>query len=142
MWNLTTNNSPFYQLRNLQKEMNDLFTSGLSLDRSSFPRVNIYEDGNGIKIFAEMPGLSKEDININLLGNQLAIEAEKKQVYEDKDYQIHRSEIDSGKFIRSFNLPYEVNSNCVEAKLRNGILELVLPRAEQSKPKKISVSVE
>lgn len=138
MWNLTSNNSPFYQLRNFQKEMNDLFTTG----RSSFPRVNIYEDGNGIKILAEMPGLSKEHININVLGNQLAIEAEKKQLYEDEDCQIHRSEIDSGKFIRSFNLPYEVNSDHVEAKLSNGILELVLPRAEQSKPKKISVSVE
>ena len=141
MWNLTSYNNPFSQLRTLQKEMNDLF-SDTPYERNSFPRVNIYDNGNEIRILAEMPGLTKDEIHINVLGNNLAIEAEKKEFSDCNEVQIHRKEIYSGKFIRSFNLPYEIDSEQVKANLKNGVLEICLTRAEQSKPRKISVSAE
>lgn len=141
MWNLTTNSNPFSQLRNLQREMNDLF-SGFSFERNTFPRVNIYDNGNTVKAIAEMPGLNKDEVHINVLGNHLSIEAEKKENFEVDGSQLHRKEIYSGKFIRSFNLPYEINSEHVKANLKNGVLEIILPRSEQSKPRKISISAE
>jgi len=137
MWNLATNN-PFLQLRNLQKEINDLL-GGISSGGLSFPRVNISYNGNQVKISAELPGLNKENININVIGDQLSLEIEKKMPDYGSEVQIHRREINYGKFMRSFDLPYEVNPDEVKAKLKNGILEIDLPRAEQSKPKKISV---
>ncbi len=141
MWNLTSDNSAFSQLRNLQREMNDLF-SGISFERNSFPKVNIYDNGNEIQVIAQMPGLAQDEIHINLLGNNLTIEAEKKDDHKNDEVQIHRKEIYAGKFIRTFNLPYEINSEAVKASLKNGILKIQLPRAEQSKPKKISVHAE
>lgn len=140
MWNLTTNN-PFSNLRNLQSEMNDLF-GGFLINRHSFPKVNVYDLGDEIKLLAEMPGVSKDDININAVGNQLAIEVEKKSIDCSTDMQYHRKETEEGKFIRSFNLPYEINQEKITAKLKNGVLEIVLHRTEQSKPKKITVNAE
>lgn len=141
MWDLTNYHNPFSQLRNLQREMNDFFSS-IPFERSSFPKVNIYNNGDEIKVLAELPGLAKDEININVLGNNLAIEAEKKESFDNNKAQIHRKEIYSGKFIRSFNLPYEIDQEQVKAKLKNGILEIFLPRAEENKPRKISVSAE
>jgi HSP20 family protein len=140
MWNLTAN-SPFSQLRNLQKEINDLF-GGFSHEGYSFPRVNVQYNGNEIRFLTEAPGLIKDDISINVIGNQLSIEVEKKEPEYQDEVKLHRREINYGKFIRSFDLPYEVNPDKVKAKLKNGILEIELPRAEQSKPKKISILAE
>ena len=135
---------PLSEFTTLRRELDRVFDTlrnNESPARSNaFPAVNIFEDEDVIAVEALIPGVEPDKMSINVLRNQLTISGEKPapEVEEDRHY---RSERVSGEFTRNFRLPSEVDSEKVTAEIRNGILRLVLPKAEAAKPKKISVAV-
>lgn len=102
------------------------------------PRTNLYDSGDSFQIIAEVAGLTKEDLNIRIQGNYLELSGKRKSDAPE-GYKAHRVERDMTSFTRSFTLPAEVNADKIEAVLQNGLLTLVLPKAEAAKPKQISI---
>ena len=106
------------------------------------PPVDIYSTGeHALVIKAEIPGMSKDDIDITVENFTLTIRGEKKTEQAVKDDQFHRVERSYGAFTRSFALPHTVDSSKVEAEYKDGVLTIKLPQREDAKPKQIKVNV-
>jgi len=105
------------------------------------PDVDIFEDGNDVVVKAEMPGMKKENIDVNLTNDMITVSGEKKkeEKVEKKDY--YRVERSYGSFTRSFRLPKEVQSDKAKATFKDGVLELRVPKTAEaiSKEKKIPI---
>jgi HSP20 family protein len=108
---------------------------------SWYPAADIYETKDDYVFKLEVPGLSKEDINIECNGNTLSIKGEKKEEKEVKKENYHRIESYCGTFARSFNLPKNVDPNKIDANMKDGILELRIAKAEEKKTKAIPITV-
>ena len=106
-----------------------------NLADSFSPKIDISENEKSIMIDAEIPGVPKENLKITLQDNILTIEGEKKKISENKDQNYYREERCFGKFKRSFTLPVEVDSENVEAKFNNGMLEIKLNKIEPKEEK-------
>ncbi|MCI0684441.1 MAG: Hsp20/alpha crystallin family protein [Gemmataceae bacterium] len=132
------------QMHNLHEEMNRLFSrwndwSGQSFDVATFPALNVWEEDDAFRVEAELPGLTMNDLEIYVTGqNQLAIKGERKVAPPQKAVQ-HRQERHFGKFVRALTLPSAIDPNKVDARLDNGVLTIVLPKHEGAKPRKIEV---
>jgi HSP20 family protein len=107
------------------------------------PRVDVEEDKDGYTVTAELPGMDKKDIDIDVKDNRLYIKGEKK-VEKDKDEKnYHITERCYGKFARNFTLPDNVNQDDIKAKFNNnGILTVEIPKIEEEKPKEIKIKVD
>ena len=105
------------------------------------PEMDIFEDGNDVVVKAEMPGLKKEDIEVNLTDDTVTVSGEKKkeEKVEKKDY--YRIERSYGSFSRSFRLPKEVQSDKAKATFKDGVLEIRVPKTAEaiSKEKKLTI---
>ena len=107
----------------------------------SYPLVNIAEDGEAVRVQALAPGIDPEKLEIDVAGSQLTIAGEKLPSAPDvKPEAWHRSERATGRFARVLELPAEVEADQAEAHYKNGILEIVLPKAESARPRRIAVS--
>ena len=138
-WPITNDYAdPFESLRGLQREMNKLFESA---GEDAFP-VNIYGKEDEVLLTAELPGMEAADINLSVEGDTIKIEGERKTETHTDLKTWHRRERGTGKFVRAFRLPYDVDASKISAKYKNGILSVSMPRAEASKPKKIAVAAE
>jgi HSP20 family protein len=106
------------------------------------PSVDVYEEGDNVVLKAELPGMKREDLEVNITDNTITISGEKKkeEKVERKDYL--RMERSYGSFVRSFSLPSEVESEKANATFKDGILEIKVPKTEEAKKKKIKVSVQ
>jgi HSP20 family protein len=136
---------PFRELTALQTEVNRLFSragGGDVAERQSWtPSIDVIETDDSIKLKAELAGMDPKDISIEVQDNVLTVSGERRfqeEVKEDKYYRIERR---YGSFSRSLALPQTVNEEGIEAKYENGVLEVVVPKAEVAKPKKITVAV-
>jgi len=136
---------PFRELTALQTEVNRLFSragGGEVAERQSWtPSIDVIETDDSIKLKAELAGMDPKDISVEVQDNVLTLSGERRfqeEVKEDKYYRIERR---YGSFSRSLALPQTVNEEGIEAKYENGVLEVVVPKAEIAKPKKISVSI-
>lgn len=136
---------PFRELTALQSEVNRLLgrsMAGETSERQSWlPSMDVVESEGDIKFKAELPGMKPEDIRIEMEDNVLTISGERKfeeKVREDKYYRIERR---YGSFSRSIALPQNVRADQIEANYENGVLEVTIPKAEETKPKKIEVKV-
>ena len=105
---------------------------------TNFPSTNLYDLGDRFELIAEIPGISKEDIDIKIQGNYLEISG-KREVKVPEGYRVHRSERGSASFTRSLTLPADVDSDKVSAALKDGILVLTLPKLEAAKPRQITI---
>jgi HSP20 family protein len=140
---------PFEDLARLQREVNRLFEdSGRSGSRGSSeatsarlwaPAVDIYEDGHEIVFRAELAGLKQDDIDIERTGDTLTIKGERR--FEDKQQKENyiRVERAYGQFQRSFTIPVPVEHDKVSASYHDGLLEIRVPKAEATRPKKVQV---
>jgi HSP20 family protein len=141
---------PFRELNAMQDRINRIFGEAYTrrfdddmLTRGDWiPPVDIYQnDKQEIVIKAEMPGLSREDIDLRVENNTLTLKGERKRDSEVKDDQYHRVERVHGIFSRSFSLPATVDANKVNADYRDGVLTVVLPMREEARPRQIQVQV-
>jgi HSP20 family protein len=110
--------------------------------RMPAPTLDVYEEKDDVVVKAELPGLSKEDIEVNLTGSTLTIKGEKKKEEEVKEKDYYRRERSYGSFTRSLELPSEVKADQVSASFKNGVLEIRMPKTEEAKKKEIKVKVE
>ena len=108
--------------------------------RAWMPPVDVQETPDAYLFHAELPGLTKDDINITLENNVLRLSGERKLEKDAKKENYHRVERTYGTFTRSFTLPTQVDADKVQASFENGILTVAVPKAEQAKPRKIAIS--
>ena len=120
--------------------LNDFFESAFETSYEKlWPRVDIEEDEEGYVIKAEVPGVRKEDLSIEIENNVLTIRGEKREEREEKEKKVYRRETYYGEFKRSFALPEHVDVEKVEAEFRDGVLMLKLPKVEEQKARKIEI---
>ena len=112
--------------------------SGLVGRMLTMPAVNIVENSNHYTVSLAAPGLKKEDFKINLEGNMITISSEKEEKKEQKDEKFTRKEYSFSSFSRSFSLPEDVKQDAIEAHYENGVLNIKLPRKEESKKASVS----
>jgi HSP20 family protein len=140
---------PFRDLLSIQDRMNRLFEQTLSRSRAEegiaastwTPAVDIYETPETIVLKAELPGLRREDIGIEVRDNTLTLRGERRFAKDDQEENYLRIERAYGAFQRSFTLPTTINQEQIRAVFRDGVLELTLPKAEEAKPRKIAIEI-
>ena len=144
LWNW----SPTEQLTNLREELNRLLELPFgewNPDRELFngwtPAVDIYEDKDTFTVKAELPGMKREEIEISYHDGALTISGERKFEEKPNDTETYRSERFFGRFHRTLTLPKSVQSEKAKATYKDGILIVVLPKTEESKPKQIEVNI-
>ncbi len=116
------------------KPWNEWFdTGGLMGRMMTVPAVNIVENKNDYTVSLAVPGMKKDDFNIDVEGNMLTISCENEENKEEKGEKFTRKEYNYSSFSRSFTLPEEVNRENIEAVYDNGLLKLVLPKKEEVK---------
>ncbi|MBU6481208.1 MAG: Hsp20/alpha crystallin family protein [Nitrospirae bacterium] len=106
------------------------------------PAVDVYEDKDQVVIKAEIPGLAKEDISVQVTDSTLMIKGEKKREEEVKEDDYYRCERAFGAFTRAVNLPCDVKADQVKASFKNGVLEVRMPKTEEAKKKAITVKID
>jgi HSP20 family protein len=138
---------PFRDLSILQERMNRVFEDagrGWRSDEPSStttwsPAVDIYETENEIIVQAELPGVDRKDITLNLEKNVLTLKGERRFEKETKQENYHRIERSYGGFSRAFSIPAVVDEDKIRADYKDGILKIGLPKKEQVKPKQIQI---
>ncbi len=128
----------FGRLASLQDELDQLFESPL---QAWAPALDVHEDKDGFTIRAELPGMKREDIEVSLHNGALVISGERQSEKISDGTEVHRQERYYGKFSRALTLPTAVAGDKVKAAYKDGILTVTLPKAEEAKPKQISVTV-
>jgi HSP20 family protein len=102
--------------------------------------VDLWETKDAYHLRADLPGMTADDIEISATADSIALSGELKAVTDVTTEGWLRQERRSGKFTRAFTLPVQIDSNKIEAKFANGVLELVLPKAENVKPRTIKIN--
>ena len=138
---------PMSDLLDIRDEMNRIFDDftrrpfRIGLRESGWnPSVDIAETNEEIVVKAELPGMTKEDVNISITDNILTLKGEKKQEKEVKEENYHRIERSYGSFQRSFTLPVKIQHEKVKATFKDGVLNISIPKAEEVKPKQIEIT--
>ena len=122
--------------------LEDIFGDGWKKNSNSWsPSVDVSEDNNTYTITADLPGISKKDINMNVKENVLRISGERKNANDKKTSTYFRTERGFGTFNRSFHLPDNVNDKKITADFKNGVLTVIIPKSEEIKVKDIEIKV-
>lgn len=135
--------NPFDTLMTLQQALDAFRTSGW-LDEGpsgggAYPPINVFRKGDDFAIVAEVPGVKKSDIEVQVKGRMIRLSGRKAVEYPAQA-SLHRRERLAGKFDRTIALPIDINADNVQAECHDGILALLLARAEHAKPKVVTVS--
>ncbi len=135
--------APFDTLLPFQQALDAFRTSGwLAAGPSgsgAYPPLNVFRKGDDIVIIAEVPGIEKSALQLQVKGRTIRIAGTKAVQYTDKA-SLHRRERLAGNFDRAITVPIEIDADNVRAECRDGVLALFLPRAERDKPRSISVA--
>ncbi len=139
----------FPQVWDIQNEINKVFNSVMApfsseegeLRGAWTPSVDISETENELVVSADLPGLNREDIKVNVQNNVLTFSGERKQETKSEGSNVHRLERSYGFFSRSFTLPATVKTDGIKATYKDGVLHLTLPKVEEARPRQIAVDV-
>jgi HSP20 family protein len=139
--------NPALELDRMQHRMQQVFddvfrTRFLTEEMPWIPSVQMTETDGSIEITAELPGVGKEDVGVDLENNVLTIHGEKKEEKEEKEKERYLYERYYGSFQRSFALPTPVDENKVVANFKNGVLKVHLEKTAEAKGKKIPIAVD
>ncbi len=134
--------SPWGDMHRLRRDLNRLFNEWPTRARSgaapSYPAMNVWTDEDSALVSAELPGVILDDIDITVEDDILTLRGLRKPD-ETEGVTYHRQERRYGSFLRTLRLPFRVDAAKVEATFAKGVLNLVLPRAQEDKPKKIAI---
>lgn len=142
----------FKELDNLRREIDEAFR-GTGISRPwgptflspatsrRFPLVNCSEDEGHVYIEALVPGVDPKDIELSVLRNTITISGERKPFEQKQGQIVHRSELGSGSFSRTLELPVDIDPDKVTACCKDGIMQITLAKAEHAKPKKIEIKL-
>ena|SRR5437588_1229091 len=140
---------PARELETIQTEMNRLFNTffeapqsanGQSMMRRWIPAMDLVETDDDFVLRADLPGLNEQDVNIELEDNVLTVSGERKAEHKERGEGYYRVERASGAFSRSLTLPDGVEPGRVQASFDRGVLEVRIPKPEQRKPRKVTIS--
>jgi HSP20 family protein len=124
--------------RNIERVFDEFWRPlEISQRRFAYPPLNISDDENAIYVRAELPGVDIQDVDLTLSGGSLVIRGERKS----EEGRYYRQERPTGSFQRIVNLNVKIDRDKVNATMKNGLLEITLPKAEEMKPKQISIDV-
>lgn len=136
---------PFNAIADVRDEMDRLFDRALgrtrrALDQEFFAPCDMYEDKDQLVVRFDLPGMRKDDVSVTLQDDILIVKGERKlQVPKEATY--YTQERVSGTFTRAIELPVAVDAGKIDARFRDGVLEITLPKTEEAKPKQIEVKV-
>ncbi|HUC97111.1 MAG TPA: Hsp20/alpha crystallin family protein [Candidatus Polarisedimenticolaceae bacterium] len=140
--------TPFDSLNKVQSRINGLFDENFGRSWSNaaagsawYPAVDILESKDAYVLRAELPGMNKEDFNLEVKEGTLTLTGERKFTKPAEGVQYRKVERVNGKFVRSFTLPETVKHDGIQATYKDGILEIHIPKAEEAKPRQIQISV-
>jgi HSP20 family protein len=135
-------NEVFGNRREIDRAFDRFFGQAGSMTGPWMPVVDVRETKDVLEVVAELPGLRREDVEVNVENNVLSISGEKKQEITEGDdgTEYHLVERRCGRFERSFTLPRTVDSNKISARFENGLLTVTLPKAEAAKPRRVEIS--
>ncbi|HEY7166310.1 MAG TPA: Hsp20/alpha crystallin family protein [Candidatus Binatia bacterium] len=148
--------NPFEDLEALRNEIDRAFSDfGVGQQRlprvaflpgrepRRYPLINLLEDQENVYVEALTPGVDPQSLDVTVIQNRLTLAGEKSRITNDvKPEAFHRSERASGKFVRTIDLPIEVNADAIRAEYKNGLLVVTLPKAEKAKPRQVNVKVD
>lgn len=140
--------TPFRDLMSIQDEMNRLFEDFFRRPAQAgdggtwTPVMDVSEADDKLTVRMDLPGVAKEDVNIQIIGDTLQVKGEKKQEKEVKEENYHRIERTYGSFYRSVELPTRVVAEKIVARFKDGVLTIELPKAEEVKPHAIEIKAE
>lgn len=126
---------PWSELDRMQRLFRDLAVPAAA----EFPAVNVWVTGDDAEVTVELPGVDPKDVDISVVGKTLTLKGSRNPEEAKDEESYHRRERWSGAFNRAVDLPFLINTNKVEARFSKGILTIALPRAEEDKPRKITV---
>jgi HSP20 family protein len=146
--------NPFADMENLRREIDRAF-EGFGLGQApsrrvaflpgreprQYPLINLLEDKDNFYVEALTPGVDPQSMNVTAARNRLTLSGEKTAGGDIKPEAFHRNERASGKFVRTIDLPVDIDEARIEAEYKNGLMVVTLPKAEIAKPKQISVKV-
>ncbi len=139
-WNRNAAWSPWHEFARLQSEMNRIFEHVGRAESDEFPPIDAWVGEDGMRLRAQVPGYGSEDIEISVAGDTLTLKGELKDETPDDGASFHRRERRTGRFVRTVQLPFAIESDAVTAVAKNGVLELTLPRAQSERPRKIAIT--
>jgi HSP20 family protein len=135
--------NPFSELENMRRQVDrlyqGLFSPSARAAAGVFPLINLTEGKDRYMIRSELPGVGSDELDIQATANNLSLSGERKIPEEKSGAKYHRRERESGRFSRVISLPGEINPDKVEASLVDGILTIVVSKAEASMPRQIRV---
>ena len=135
--------APFEHLFSFQRALENRLSSDWLGDTTaglgSYPPINVFQQGDDLVAIVELPGLNKEDLNIQAQENTIRIAGRKAINYPD-DVSLHRRERVSGMFDRTLVIPVQLDPEGIKAEYNDGLLALFIPRAEQDKPRTIAIT--
>jgi HSP20 family protein len=139
---------PLRELASIQSEMNRLFNSFFESPspanaptlRRWIPAMDLVETDDDFVLRADLPGLTEDDVNIELEDNVLTVSGERKAEHQERKDGYYRVERASGSFQRSLTLPEGVDPEKIKASFENGVLEVRVPKPEQRRPRKVTIS--
>lgn len=138
---------PFNGLDQIESRINEFFDEAFSRDRTYpgtniwCPPVDILESKDSYLIRAELPGLKKDDINVEFKDGAITLSGERKFEAPAAGVEYHRNERVAGKFVRNFQLPQTIKQEELRATYRDGMLEIHIPKADEAKSKQIAIVV-
>lgn len=141
---LTRWEAPFRDLARLQDEMGRMFDDRLYRTSESVgwtPACDIYEDDEALTLRFELAGVEPKDVDIRFENGVLTVRGERKLEQEEKRENYHRVERSYGTFTRAFTLPASVDGEKIRAEAKNGVLQVMLPKRAEAKPRSIQVKV-
>jgi HSP20 family protein len=132
------------QLSSMQRDLENMmsfFRPGVGpvFNPSIYPAINVYDDAESYIVRAEVPGVETKNLDVSVVGDTLTIKGKRQIPPAEKDSSYHRQERSGGEFRRAFTLPERVDGSKVMAEMKNGILEVRVPRAEEAKQRRIEI---
>ena len=136
--------NPFRDMDNIGKEVSQFLESspfGI-FGRATSPRIDVYQTENDVILKAEIPGVSKEDLNVYVDENSIRLSGQTKKDDEYKENNVYRTERYYGSFSRTIPLPVEVKSEQAKAEYKDGILSITVPKVEPTKMKGRKIDIQ
>ncbi len=125
--------------RALEARLDSNWLDGSTAGTGAFPPINVFQQGDNLLAVLEVPGVAKSDLEIQAKGNAIRVSG-KKAISYPEGVSVHRRERSAGRFDRTLTVPMQIDADAIKAEYRDGVLALLIPRAESDKPRTVPIN--